>query len=52
MKASQKSLNAYFYMNIVRPRPQYLCSKTATVLLEWTIPRIMDVSILQFYCII
>jgi len=28
-----------------------LCSKATTVLLEWTIPKIMEVSLLHFYCI-
>ena len=28
-----------------------LCSKTTTVLLEWTIPKAVDVSLLHFYCI-
>jgi len=27
-----------------------LCSKTATVLLEWTVPKTMDMSPLNFYC--
>ena len=30
---------------------KYLCSKTTTVLLESTVPKIMDVSLLEFYCI-
>ena len=29
-----------------------LCSKTTTVVSEWTVPKIMDVSFLYFYCII
>jgi hypothetical protein len=28
-----------------------LCSMTTTVLSEWTIPRTLDVSLMQFYCI-
>jgi len=28
-----------------------LCSKTAAVLLEWTVPKAVDVSLLHFYCI-
>ena len=28
-----------------------LCSKTTTDLLEWTIPKTMDASLLHFYCI-
>jgi hypothetical protein len=29
----------------------FLCSKTTTVLLEWTVPKSMDVSLLHFYFI-
>jgi hypothetical protein len=28
-----------------------LCSKSTTVVSEWTVPKSMDVSLLQFYCI-
>jgi hypothetical protein len=28
-----------------------LCSKTIAVLLEWTVPKSVDVSLLHFYCI-
>ena len=28
-----------------------LCSKTTAVLLEWTVPKAVDVSLLYFYCI-
>jgi hypothetical protein len=28
------------------------CSKTTTVLCEWTVPETVDVSLLNFYCII
>ena len=29
---------------------KYLCSKTTTVLLEWTVPKTMNMSLLNFYC--
>ena len=32
--------------------PTVLCSKSSTVLLERNMPKIMDVSLLHFYCII
>jgi hypothetical protein len=28
-----------------------LCSKTSAVLLEWTVPKTVDVGLLHFYCI-
>ena len=31
---------------------KHLCSKTKTVLLERTVPEVMDASLLHFYCII
>ena len=30
---------------------KFLCSKTITVLWEWTVPRTTDVSVLHFYCV-
>ena len=42
-------------MDLQKVLSQYLnslCSKATTVLEEWTVPKTMDVSLLQFYCII
>jgi hypothetical protein len=35
-----------------RPWPQCLCSKTTTVLSEWTVPKTMHMNHVHFYCII
>jgi hypothetical protein len=36
---------------VLNQRLKCLCSKTIEVLLESTVPKIMDVSLLDFYCI-
>jgi hypothetical protein len=35
---------------VLRQELKSLCSKTTTVLLQSTVPKIMDVSLLYFYC--
>jgi hypothetical protein len=37
--------------NMLSQEPKCLCSKSTTVLLEWTVPNTVDVTLLYFYCI-
>jgi len=35
---------------VVSQERKCLCSKTTTILLEWTVPKTVDMSPLNFYC--
>ena len=37
---------------VISQELKHLCSKTTKALLEWTVPEVMDVNLVRFYCII